>query len=110
MAALTTQTISDAGTVITYALAGATDTAQVGNGLNTFLILKNGSAGSVTYTIAVPGNTFFGQAKQDNAIVVAAGVTKMVPLRKEYADETGRATITTTSPAASVEIAVVRIA
>ena len=110
MAALTTQTISDAGTTVTYATASASDTVQVGNGLNTFLILKNGSGSSVTYTIAVPGNTFFGSPNDDNPITVAAGAQKLVPLRKEYQDETGRATVTCSAPGVGVEIAVVQVA
>lgn len=112
MAALVTQEVPNNGLVPTFANAsgGAGDTAEIGGGGN-FLVLKNTSAGTVTYTITVPGNTFFGLANPDHAVSVIAGDTKYVPLRKEYDDGTGRATVvlTTGTPGSTIQIAVVRV-
>ena len=109
MAALTTQTITSAGATITYALAAASDTAEIGGGGDTFLHLKNTSAAPATYTIQVPGTTFFGATTPDNGITVPAGQERMVMLRKEYDDGTGRATVTTSPTGTGVTLAVVRV-
>lgn len=96
MAALTTQNIVDAGTAPTFDAAAATsNTAEVGNGKNTFYVVKNGDASPHTVTVTVPGETSYGQDTPDPAIVIAAGEEAWIPLRKEYdaADGTGRATI-----------------
>ena len=109
MAALTTQVITDNGFTPTYGAAAASDTADIGNGHNTFAVYKNASGSSVTVTAVVPGNTFFGTATADNVITVpATNGEKWIPLRKEYDDGTGRATITT-SAQTSVTVAIVRI-
>lgn len=108
MANLAVQTLSAAGTNVTFAASAASDTAHVGNGRNTVLILHNGTGGSVTWTIQVPGNTFLGAPTDDNAVIVPAGEYRYVLLVKDYADDTSRATITVT-PAANVEVAVVRL-
>lgn len=112
MAALATQTLVNAGTAPTFGAAAASDTVQVGNGLNTFVVYKNGSGAPVNVTIAVPGNTSYGQASPDPVIEVAAGGERWIPLRKEYADPAvagvGRATITT-SAQTSVTVAVVQV-
>lgn len=113
MAALSTQKLVDAGTPPTFGAAGASDTAEVGNGGNTFLVVKNGSAGSVNVTIVVPGNTTYGQANPDPVIAVAAGAEKWIPLRKEYADAAvagvGRCTVTTSAQDPALTVAVVRV-
>lgn len=110
MAALTTQTLSDAGTNVTFTVATASDTAEVGNGGNTFAICRNTTGSAVTFTFNVPGNTFWGAATQDNAVSVPATTgVRYVPLRKAYDDGTGRATITTSSQAAGIDIAIVRM-
>jgi hypothetical protein len=113
MAALTTQLLVDAGTAPTFNAAGASDTAEVGNGMNTFLVVKNGSASPSTVTIVVPGNTTYGQPQPDPAIVVAAGAEKWIPLRKEYADPAvagvGRCTVTTSAQDPLLKTAVVRV-
>lgn len=110
MAALTVQTLSDAGTTVTHALPGASDTANIGSGHNTFLVYKNTSATVLTVTVAVPGNTFFGVAEQDNVVTVPITTgEKWIPLRKEYDDGTGNATITTSAQVAGMTVAVVRL-
>lgn len=108
MAALAIQTITAAGHEVTFAASAASDTAHVGNGRNTVLILRNGTGGEVTWTIAVPGNTFFGAATQDYAVAVPAGEDRHILLHKDFANETGSATVTVI-PAANVEVAVIRM-
>lgn len=108
MAALTAQTMTDNGFVPTTATATASDTAPIGSGLNTFAVYTNGSGGSLTVTALVPGNTFYGQPQADNAITVDTGDTAYIPLRKEYDDGTGRATLTT-STQTSVTVAIVKL-
>lgn len=112
MAALATQNLVDAGTAPTFGNAAASDTVEVGNGMNTFVVYKNGSGAPVNVTIAVPGVTSYGQPTPDPVIAVAAGGERWIPLRKEYANAAvagvGRCTITT-SAQTSVTVAVVRV-
>lgn len=55
------------------------------------VLYANTGGGSITITVAVPGNTEFGQAEPDVAIVIAAGTTKLVgPFSAELADPTDR--------------------
>lgn len=60
-----------------------------------FWEFTNGSGGSITATVVVPG-TSYGQARADVAVVVGAGVTKKIgPLVPDLADPTtGLITIT----------------
>lgn len=110
MAALNAQTLSNAGSTVTLTASAASDTVPVGNGLDTFVVLDNGTGSPVVWTIVVPGNDFLGTAKPDNEVTVAAGSRKLVPIRREYADPvTGRATITQAAPAANISIGVVRL-
>ena len=112
MAALTTQKLVDAGTAPTFGAAAASDTAEVGNGINTFAVYKNGGGASITVTVTVPGNTTYGQPQPDPAITVAAGAEAWIPLRKAYADAgtagVGRCTLATSSQT-SVTVAVVQV-
>lgn len=109
MAALTLRTIVDAGTVPATQAATASDTAAIGNGHNTFVVYKNGSGGSLTVTLVAPGNTGYGEPMPDKVVTVPAGEERWIPLRKEYDDGTGSATITT-STQTSVTVALVRVA
>lgn len=111
MAALSTQTLGDTGAALSFAAASASDTAEYGNGSNTFLYVKNANAGSVTVTLPVIGNTFFGTPNPDNVIVIPTATDRLIPLRRAYDDGNGngRATVTF-SPNASVTVAVVRLA
>lgn len=114
MAALTTQNIVNAGTAPTLVAAAASDTAEVGNGVNTFAVYKNTSANVTTVTAVVPGNNSYGSANPDPTFSLADGsVTptwRWIPLRKEWdaADGTGRCELTT-SQQTGITVAIVRI-
>ena len=115
MAALTTKVLSNDGSAPTLAAANATDTAQVGNGLNTFLVYRNtGSTGPATATITPPGKTSYGVNLPPKVVTVPGASERWIPLRRDYADETGRATIATSIAgpgvlATDVKVAVVRV-
>lgn len=114
MAALSTQNLVDAGTPPTFGAVAASDTAEVGNGRNTFYVIKNGDGvNAKTVTITVAGTNSYGQPNPDPAITVPAGGERWIPLRKEYdkADGTGRCDIavTGTGGLGSVTAAVVRL-
>lgn len=112
MAALTTQLLVDAGTKPTYVNSSASDTAEVGNGVNTFLHYKNTGGSIAVITVVVPGNTSYGQANPDPAISVAATTGEgWIPLRKIYdaGDGSGRATITATNSGATLQVAVIQV-
>lgn len=120
MAALTTKVLSDDGSAPTFVTPAASDTAQVGNGLNTFLVVRNSNATSTnktTVSITPPGKTSYGvnlPAKTVDVPGATGGVPgeKWIPLRREYADETGRATIVQTLGGAALsdlKVAVVRV-
>jgi hypothetical protein len=113
MAALTTQDLVDAGTKPNFALntPTASDTVEIGNGMNIVAIYKNASGSPVTLTIATPGNTTYGVANPPNVIVIAATTGEAwVPMRKAYDQGTsnpGKALVTL-SATTSVTVAVVR--
>jgi hypothetical protein len=109
MAALTTQNIVDAGTAPTFGAAAASDTAEIGNGQNTFVVYKTAGT-STNVTITAPGNNNYGQPNPDPVIALGATAEKWIPLRKAYdpGDGTGRATLTTSAQTA-VTVAVVRM-
>jgi hypothetical protein len=121
MAALVTQNLVDAGTAPTLTGAASTsDTAEVGNGHDTFLVVTNTDSADHVVKIVVPGNTSYGQANPDPAItVVATTGTAWIPLRREFLDAAnagvGRCTVNvfaadgTTANATGVKIAVVRV-
>lgn len=114
MTALTTNLIVDAGTKPTFVNSSASDTAEHGNGKNTFIVYKNTGGSIAVVTITVPGNTTYGQAMPDPAINVAATTGEVwIPLRQEYDDSAnagvGRCTITATNSGATLQVAVVQM-
>lgn len=111
MAALTTKVLSDDGSAPSLVAASASDTAQVGNGLNTFLVYENtGSTGPATVTITPPGKTSYGVNLPDKVVTLATGAKAWIPLRRDYADETGRATLAHGGAGlADLKVAVVRV-
>jgi hypothetical protein len=111
---LTTHEIVDAGTAPTFVPAAASDTAEIGNGHNTFVVYKNASASNTkTITVTAPGNTDYGQPNPDPVINVPVTSEVWIPLRKDYdpGDGTGRATLTVggTGGVTDVTVAVVRM-
>lgn len=77
MAALATQVIVPGGVTPSYAAcAGGGDTFVPDK--DTFLHVKNGSGGSLTVTVAVPGTERYGVATADVAVAVAAGTERMI--------------------------------
>lgn len=98
MATLTTQSISRAGIVPSYAAATAGgDAMSCGPGM--FLHAKNGSGGSITVTIAIPSGAsgYTNVSYTNTAVAIAAGAEKMIgpivaPLYQD--PTTGLATIT----------------
>jgi hypothetical protein len=112
MAALTIQHLEDGGEAPDFALdtPSASDTADIGNGHNTFVVYRNTSGAPVDVVVHVPGNTFFGLANPDNTVSVPANGDAWIPLRRAYADgEQGGLAVITTAGAASLEVALVRV-
>ena len=103
MAALSTQEITNAGIVPSYAAAaGGGDTFS--NTGNEFLHVKNGGGGSVTVTIASSGK-YKGATIADQTVTVANGSEKMI---KPYGPEvTSNTAAVAYSGVASVTVAVV---
>lgn len=84
MATLTSQQVSVLGTTLTQTAAGAGgDKFTAG----TTLIYRNGSGGSITVTVVVPGNTKYGIAAPDYTFAIAAGAMAAIgPLPFDLAD------------------------
>jgi len=85
MALLSAQSAVKGGTALNFvACTAGGDTVRTGD--RTYLLFKNGDASSKTITVAVPGNTSYGQANPANAIVVAAGATQIIgPIDGQFA-------------------------
>lgn len=120
MAALTTQKLVDAGTAPSLTGSASTsDTAEVGNGKNTFLYVENTDSASHVIKIVAPGNTAYGVANPDPSFTVAASAKAWIPLRREYVDAAvagvGRCTVQafaadgTTANATGVKYAVIQV-
>lgn len=117
MAALTTQNIVAAGTKPTFGAAAASDTAEVGNGVDTFVVYKNTDSNAKTITIDLNHVTLeTGDAHPDKALTLGATTGELwIPMRKHYADAAqngiGRAAIavTGTGGVTGVTVAVVRM-
>jgi len=103
--------MSDTGALpVISALAATSNTAEVGSGINTFLVLRNTNASSRTVTMVVPGNTSYGVANPDPTYNLGANTGELwIPLRKAFLDpnDPGRCTFTVTDTA-GVSAAVVR--
>lgn len=99
------QKIVLAGTAPTFAAPTASDTAPMG----TLLVVKNGSASSITVTIATVGNLPTGDDYPDKAYTVPAGAERWIPVTQEAyrkTDGSGNAAVTF-SATASVTAAVI---
>lgn len=113
VANLATKTLADSGAVpVLDALAATSNSAAIGNGRNTFLVLRNTNVATRAVAIVVAGDTEYGQPLPDRAITLAATNGELwIPLRRSYADPNtpGRVTFTVT-PFADVTAAVVQVA
>ena len=58
------------------AASGGGDTVKANP--NGALLVRNGDVAAKTVTVVIPGNTDFGQAEPDVAVVVAAGATALI--------------------------------
>lgn len=118
MGALTPQDLVDLnGTKPNFGLntPTASDTAAIGTGSNSFLVYKNTDATNTrTVTIAVPGNTSYGQVNPPAVYTLATTSGEVwIPLRKAYDQGTsspGNALITVTGTGfpTGVTVALVR--
>lgn len=114
MAALTVQKVVNAGTKPNFALntPTASDTAHVGDGTNTFLVYRNTDSNAKTITIDVSGTTDYGQPNPDPTYTLPATTGELwIPLRTQYRNENGVATValTGTGGVTGVTVALVRV-
>lgn len=108
MALLTPQQAAITGTLITYQAATVTVGDSVAPDDHTCFEVVNGSGGSITATVTVPGSTY-GQANPDVGVAVAAGTTRRIgPLVAGLADPTTNLVTIICSSVTSVTIAAVR--
>lgn len=91
-----------AGTAPTYAAPLASDTADIGS----TLIVRNGSAASITVTLVTPGDLTTGDDFPDKVYTVAAAGEAWIPVLKDYRGPNGKAAVTF-SATASVTAAVI---
>lgn len=97
MATLSKQTPTLTGTTVTYASAAGGGDA-VPYSPRATLLVNNTDASSHSITIAVPGNTSYGQANPDITVAVAAGVEKAIgPFPRDFADDNGLVQLTYTA-------------
>jgi hypothetical protein len=109
MATLTPVQAKIAGNVVTMAAASAGGD-KVDANEDTALLVTNGGGSSINVTVAVPGNTEFGQPEPDVVIAVAAGATKLIgPLPVKLEDATDRLVHITYSAVTSVTIAALTV-
>lgn len=112
MAALTVNHLVDAGTKPTFQNSSASDTADYGNGKNTFLVYKNTGGSASIVTIVVAGNNVYGQPNPDPAITVPATTGEVwIPIRSTEDDGNGTntVTVTATNSGATLQVALVRV-
>ena len=109
MTNLSYQSAKIGGTPVTLAAATAGgDTVQPNS--RGALLVQNGSGASVTVTVAVPGNTKYGQPEPDVAVTVAAGAYELIgPFPQDLGDPADGLVHVTYSAAASVNVAAVQI-
>lgn len=107
MAALTTQKLGLGTTLSMANAAGGGDTAPCGD--NIYLVVTNGSGGSINVTLDVTKTDSLGRAEADLVVAVGAGVTRYIgPLRKAtFANPTTKRCGIAYSSATSVTVAVI---
>lgn len=110
MAALTTNSVVDAGTAPTFVAASASDTvADTGNGNNVFAVYRNSHAtDAATVTIDPDGTTSYGVDLPNKVVTVPGLGEKWIPLRRAYVVD-GVVTLATSGPGlATTTVAVVK--
>lgn len=112
MAVLDATVLGNAGTKPAFVIPAASDTVPVGNGGDTFLVVRNTTAASHTITITPARLTSYGEVLPPKVITTGTLATDeaWIPLRQEYvnADAAGRATVTVSDPG-TAQVAVVRV-
>lgn len=99
--------IAGSGNVAMAAASGGGD--KVFPNTRGAVLVKNGDASAKTVTVVVPGNTKFGQAQPDVAIVIPAGEQTLIgPFPQELAGTDGLVSLTY-SAVTSVTVAAVQI-
>ncbi len=109
MATLAVQNVVDAGTNPTLGAVGATDRADVGNGLNTFLHYKNTSGAPIIITILGSGLTDYGAANPSNIVSVPATTGEaFIPIHRSQDQGDGLGAQITSSAQAGITVALMR--
>jgi flagellar hook assembly protein FlgD len=113
MAALSTNTLNKTtGASPAFVAAAASDTADVGNGKNTFVEYRNTDTNAKTVTLTLPGTDDYGVAIPDVVYTLAANTgVAMIPLLVAARGDDGRATlsVTGTGGVTGVTVRVVRM-
>lgn len=112
MAALTTTSITYAGTLAAGTALSASDTAEVGSGSNRFLLYENTSATPVTVTITLPTTATPYTEQQASTVQYTLSATTgrlAIPLHIDYAGADGRATITHSAQPAGATVRVMAV-
>lgn len=106
MAEIPVRTPSYDGLNLALAAAASGDTAKCGPGYT--LLVNNGSASSITVTLAVPGNTSYGVATPDKTVTVPANQLWAIPLLDVYRDPSTRQVAVSWSATTTVTRAVIK--
>lgn len=107
MATYPADAVTATGTVPTSRSAAAGD--KITPDSNLFLLVTNGGGSPINLTIAVPGNTSYGQANPDPVIAITNGTTKAIRLLSEYADPSDGLIALTWSDTTSVTFNAIRV-
>lgn len=109
MANLGFQKSKISGTGVTFVAADVAGDVFPANSRGALLV-RNDSAGTITVTVAVPGNTRYGQTQPDVAVPVDAGTTEAIgPFPRDLVDPVDGRVHVTYSAAASVSVAAVQV-
>lgn len=108
MAVLSVQQSKIGGTNLAFAAAAAGGDSFAPNE-RAALHVRNASAGAVTVTVVVPGNTRFGQAAPDVPVTVPVGDTVIGPFSSDLADPADGLVDVLYSAVASVTVALVGV-
>lgn len=110
MATLTYLQASTTAVAQAAAAAAAAGGDKVAPNDRGMLVFRNGDASSKTVTMAVPGNTKYGEANPDKAFVVPAGATAYIgPLQSDLADAADGLVAFTYSAVTSCTVAAVLV-